>query len=169
MPLGPLAVATDFAREIYDEIGNGYTACRKADSRLARPLFAALGPGRVLNIQAGTGSYEPPDRQVVAAEPSVVMIRLQRLKGRSVTAVMVPHDCRNGMAIANWRRPSAYLDPQVWAGTSAFRQIAPAALQRGLGQLARGLRDGQWHQRDGHLLHRDEFDCGLRLLVGGAA
>jgi SAM-dependent methyltransferase len=38
-------------------------------------IHAALGDGRtVLNVGAGTGSYEPRDRFVIAAEPSRVML-----------------------------------------------------------------------------------------------
>ncbi len=102
-----------------------------------------------------------------ARAPSIGEI-LEGIEGRSVTTVMVPHDCRDGMSMAYWRRPWAYLDPGVWAGCSALRQIAPSALQRGLSRLERDLRYGRWHQRYGHLLHLEEFDCGLRLLVGEA-
>jgi SAM-dependent methyltransferase len=42
---------------------------------MAARLTAALGGARsVLNVGAGTGSYEPADRAVVAAEPSAVML-----------------------------------------------------------------------------------------------
>jgi SAM-dependent methyltransferase len=42
---------------------------------LAEPIWLALGDaGSVVNVGAGTGSYEPPDRQVTAVEPSAVMI-----------------------------------------------------------------------------------------------
>ncbi len=42
---------------------------------MAEPIWLALGDARsVVNVGAGTGSYEPPDRDVVAVEPSEVMI-----------------------------------------------------------------------------------------------
>jgi SAM-dependent methyltransferase len=48
---------------------------RVADPRLAQPIRDALGDARsVVNVGAGTGSYEPRDREVVAVEPSAVMI-----------------------------------------------------------------------------------------------
>jgi len=60
---------------VYDTIGRGYAQQRRPDPRIAAHLNAALGAARsVLNVGAGTGSYEPPDRRVVAAEPSAVMI-----------------------------------------------------------------------------------------------
>ncbi len=63
---------------LYDTIGAAYTATRKTEPRIAAQIWAALGDAQtVLNVGAGTGSYEPPDRQVLAVEPSAVM-RSQR-------------------------------------------------------------------------------------------
>jgi SAM-dependent methyltransferase len=63
-------------RQIYDRIGVGYTHNRRADPRIASKIVAALGDAAtVVNVGAGTGSYEPLDRPVVAVEPSWVMIR----------------------------------------------------------------------------------------------
>ncbi len=59
----------------YDRIGVGYRAIRRTDPVLASRIWAALGDARtVLNVGAGTGSYEPLDRWVLAVEPSGVMI-----------------------------------------------------------------------------------------------
>jgi SAM-dependent methyltransferase len=59
----------------YDVIGRSYTATRGTDPRIAQAIWEALGDARtVLNVGAGTGSYEPPDREVTAVEPSAVMI-----------------------------------------------------------------------------------------------
>jgi SAM-dependent methyltransferase len=61
--------------QLYDRIGVGYTTVRGEDPRIAAAIHAALGDARtVLNVGAGTGSYEPGDRQVTAVEPSEVMI-----------------------------------------------------------------------------------------------
>src|SRR4051812_35572854 len=58
----------------YDPIGGGYARRRRGDPRLRRRIHAALGDARtVVNVGAGTGSYEPRDRHVVAIEPSDVM------------------------------------------------------------------------------------------------
>jgi SAM-dependent methyltransferase len=60
---------------LYDRIGAGYTATRRADPRIAARIEAALGDARtVLNVGAGTGNYEPRDREVTAVEPSETMI-----------------------------------------------------------------------------------------------
>jgi SAM-dependent methyltransferase len=60
---------------LYDRIGRSYEATRKPDPRIAALLLEALADARsVLNVGAGTGSYEPTDRDVVAVEPSATMI-----------------------------------------------------------------------------------------------
>ena len=61
--------------ELYDRIGRSYVTTRGTDTRIARAIWSALGDARtILNVGAGTGNYEPPDREVVALEPSPVMI-----------------------------------------------------------------------------------------------
>ena len=63
---------------LYDTIGATYTVTRRTEPRIAAQIWAALGDARtVLNVGAGTGSYEPPDRDVLAVEPSTLM-RSQR-------------------------------------------------------------------------------------------
>jgi SAM-dependent methyltransferase len=64
------------SRPLYDRIGSGYAALRRPDPRIAARIDAGLGAaGSVLNVGAGTGSYEPPGRRVVAVEPSAEMVR----------------------------------------------------------------------------------------------
>jgi ubiquinone/menaquinone biosynthesis C-methylase UbiE len=59
----------------YDQIGIGYGHLRKPDPRLAAAICEALGDARtVVNVGAGAGSYEPVAGQVVAVEPSAVML-----------------------------------------------------------------------------------------------
>lgn len=63
----------------YDTIGHGYADLRRPDPRLQCAIDRALGDcSSIANIGAGTGSYEPPGRTVVAVEPSEVMIRQRR-------------------------------------------------------------------------------------------
>jgi hypothetical protein len=59
----------------YDRIGSSYTTTRGEEPRIARAIREALADAHtVLNVGAGTGSYEPHDREVVAVEPSAVMV-----------------------------------------------------------------------------------------------
>ena len=60
---------------LYDEIGEGYPRTRRADPRIAALIDHALGDARtVVNVGAGTGNYEPAQREVTAVEPSAAMI-----------------------------------------------------------------------------------------------
>jgi SAM-dependent methyltransferase len=71
----------DAGRAIYDQIGRGYREVRRPHPRIAERIEAALGDAEsVLNVGAGTGSYEPLGRRVVAVEPSQQMIE-QRPEG----------------------------------------------------------------------------------------
>jgi SAM-dependent methyltransferase len=240
----------------YDRIGVGYATRRRDEPRFAEAILHALGDAwRVLNVGAGTGSYEPPDRQVIALEPSEVMIRqragsrypvvqgiaesmpfpsrsfdaalavltvhhwsnraaglaelcrvsrrrvvvsfdpevhnrlwlmdyipelarleslrapsigelVEKINGTVVTMLPVPCDCVDGMTVAFWQRPAAYLDPEVRLGSSCLRQAEPHAVQRGLRKLEADLQSGTWQKRYGHLLELSELDCGIRLIVG---
>jgi SAM-dependent methyltransferase len=59
----------------YDRIGTSYTRTRRPDPRVEALVLAALGDaGRIVNVGAGAGSYEPPGRTVAAVEPSPTMI-----------------------------------------------------------------------------------------------
>src|SRR3954470_17922171 len=105
--------------QLYDTIGATYTVTRRTEPRIAAQIWAALGDARtVLNVGAGTGSYEPPDRQVIAVEPSAVM-RAQRPPDAApclaATAESLPFDDQSfdaAMAIAtihHWPDPIAGL------------------------------------------------------------
>ena len=60
---------------VFDRIGSAYTRARRPDPRIMAAIGAALGDVRTLvNVGAGAGAYEPPDRPVVAVEPSRAMI-----------------------------------------------------------------------------------------------
>lgn len=80
--------------QVYDEIGAGYARARRPDPRIARQIARALGgAATIVNVGAGTGSYEPEDRTVVAVEPSQTMIA-QRPEGSApvvqASAVALP-------------------------------------------------------------------------------
>lgn len=61
---------------IYDTIGIDYANLRRPDPRIAKQIFAQLSNAEsILNIGAGAGSYEPKQANLVAVEPSIVMIK----------------------------------------------------------------------------------------------
>lgn len=240
---------------IYDRIGVEYSRLRRADPRLATAIDAALGDARtVLNVGAGTGSYEPECREVTALEPSMAMIRqrgideapviqgsaeaipfaddsydaamavltihhwsdcarglremrrvardrvvlvtfdpnarpwltdylpqvaeldeqamptMEQLAGwlgpLSIEPLPVPRDCTDGFLYAYWARPSAYLDPRVRKGSSAFWQLD--GLEAGLDRLAEDIRSGEWTRRYADLLDCETYDAGYRLVIARA-
>ena len=76
----------------------------------------------------------------------------------------IPHDCRDGFLSAYWRRPHAYLDPEVRAGISVFRLLPPEDVDDAMTRLARDLDSGEWHRRHADLLELEEWDLGYRLV-----
>ncbi|MFE9610845.1 methyltransferase domain-containing protein [Streptomyces sp. NPDC006012] len=240
----------------YNSIGVTYAHTRRPDPRIAVRIQQALGDAAtVINVGAGTGSYEP-SQTVLAVEPSSVMIaqrpvgsapaleasaesipladdsadaamalltvhhwsdleagigellRIARqriviltfepdinhrfwlleeylpeaaafedtravaverlvtlLGGARVETVPIPHDCTDGFLAAYWRRPEAYLDPDVRAGISLLAQTGEEILQPGLARLSDDLSSGRWQQRHADLLERETLDVGYRLLV----
>ncbi len=61
---------------IYDQIGTGYTVSRCTDPHIETQIRSELvGAKRIINIGAGTGSYEPEDVDLIAVEPSIEMIK----------------------------------------------------------------------------------------------
>jgi hypothetical protein len=70
--------------ELYDRIGRSYTTTRRPDRRIATAIWDALGDARtVLNVGAGAGAYEPPDRDVVALAGDDRAAAARRGAGRS--------------------------------------------------------------------------------------
>jgi SAM-dependent methyltransferase len=80
----------------YDRIGLNYADLRRPDSRIAARIEQALGPAQtILNVGAGTGSYEPAGRQLTAVEPSAEMIRQRVAPAKAViqaSAESLPFD-----------------------------------------------------------------------------
>jgi SAM-dependent methyltransferase len=63
------------ASALYDQIGKTYRRTREPDPRVLAAIERALeGCASVLNVGAGTGSYELDERALIAVEPSSTMI-----------------------------------------------------------------------------------------------
>ena len=82
-----------------------------------------------------------------------------------VQTMWIPADCSDGVAAAYWRRPEAYLDPEVQRSMSILALLPEDVVARGAAALAADLRDGTWHERHGDLLERSEADFGYRLAI----
>jgi SAM-dependent methyltransferase len=111
----------------YDSIGFGYSQCRREDPSLYEKIVSALESSQtVVNVGAGSGSYEPRDRTVLAVEPSEVMARQRRLgtlPAIKATANRLPfHDksvdaCMTILSLHHWH-------PSQMVGVQEMRRIA---------------------------------------------
>lgn len=81
---------------LYDDIGISYSVMRCTDPKIAQQLYAELqGATRIVNIGAGTGSYEPDGVELVAVEPSAEMISQRHVNSHRVeqaSAEQLPFD-----------------------------------------------------------------------------
>ena len=112
--------------QLYDTIGATYTVTRRTEPRIAEQVWAALGDAQtVLNVGAGTGSYEPPGRDVTAVEPSAVM-RAQRPAGAApcvaATAESLPFEDQSFDAAMAFATIDHWQDPI--AGLREMRRVA---------------------------------------------
>ena len=164
---------------LYDRIGGTYTRTRRTEPRIAEQLWRALGDARtVLNVGAGTGSYEPSDRYVLAVEPSARM-RAQRPPGAAPclvdTAPSLPFDdlaFDAAMAVHtvhHWEDPVAGLlelrDIQQEAGFGRVAErvrVARAAVEQAFDVGLAGRFDG-----DGRGCCGAGACCGHAPSVGG--
>lgn len=171
------------APALYDRIGTSYGRFRQPDPRIAAQIGAALGSARtIIDVGAGTGSYEPAGRRVIAVEPSEVMLAQRPADAapavRAVAealpfpdhsfdaalAILTVHHT-DGFGEAYWGRPEAYLDPGVRASMSACSTLSPAEVDAGVNRLRADLASGRWDERHGHLRRQPALDTGHRLII----
>ena len=81
----------------------------------------------------------------------------------SITEVPIPSDCTDGFLGAYWKRPDAYLIPEVRNAISTFSKIRN--LEVGLAQLRQDLESGEWSRRNSKLDKLSGLDLGYRLIV----
>lgn len=84
-----------------------------------------------------------------------------------VQVMWIPADCSDGVAAAYWRRPEAYLAPEIQRSMSILALLPDDVLARGTDRLASDLADGTWLARHGDLLEHDRADYGYRLVIAG--
>ena len=89
---------------LYDSIGSAYSLTRREDPRIGERIRLALGAAStVINVGAGTGSYEPRDRMVVAVDPSALMLSQRR-----------PDTAPAVRAVAEASRSTKTLSTRLW-------------------------------------------------------
>jgi SAM-dependent methyltransferase len=82
-----------------------------------------------------------------------------------IRPVPVPHNCVDGFLGAYWRRPETYLRPAVRAAMSGIALLDQDVVTAACRRLYADLATGRWHDRNGHLLDRTEYDIGYRLVL----
>jgi SAM-dependent methyltransferase len=130
--------------QLYDTIGATYTVTRRTEPRIAARVWAALGDARsVLNVGAGTGSYEPAGLEVTAVEPSAVM-RAQRPAGAApcvdATAENLPFEDQSFDAAMAFATIHHWQDPI--GGLREMRRVA-----RRVVVFTGATSDAEWYGR----------------------
>lgn len=87
------------------------------------------------------------------------------LGGGTIEVLPVPHDCVDGFLHAWWRRPEAYLEPDVRAAISGLARLPDDVVAAGVERLRADLASGAWAERHADLLDRTELDAGYRLVI----
>ena len=112
---------------LYDTIGKGYAVHRRPDPRIAKQIADALGDAQtIVNIGAGTGSYEIPGRHIAAIEPSAEMLA-QRAPGAT-------------RAIQGFAEAIPFPDKSFDAATAFLTTHHWADLDKGLREMKRVSR-----------------------------
>lgn len=241
-------------KPIYDDIGINYSVMRCTDPKIMAQLSVELeGATRIVNIGAGTGSYEPEDLPLVAVEPSSEMIaqrkvgshpvkqasaellpfednsfshamtilsmhhwadrprgfsEINRVATEKFVAISwnphaepfwltrdyfpeihemdkaifpdldeltqffddvqirplpIPEDCEDGFFAAFWKRPFAYLRPEVRQATSPFSKVKNP--ESGLQKLKDDLESGAWAEKNQAILQLPALDVGYVLIT----
>jgi SAM-dependent methyltransferase len=121
-----LTKETEKMTQLYDAIGVGYGNYRRPDARIAMAIRHALGnTDTVVNVGAGTGSYEPEDRRVVAVEPSMVMIRQRPVGSAPVVQASAMHlPFRDASFAASLAVLTIHHWPERWRGLDELARVA---------------------------------------------
>ena len=109
--------------------------------------------------------YFPAAASVSAASELSIEQVAEIIAADRVETILVPHDCSDGFGPAYWRRPGAYLEPDVRSCISGLARLPAKDLKPGLERLRHDLDAGTWQTRHHDLLNLDAIDAGLRLIV----
>ena len=136
--------------QLYDIIGTSYPVTRRTEPRIAAQVWDALGDARtVVNVGAGTGSYEPSDRDVTAVEPSALM-RSQRPSGaaRCVAGLAERLPFRDGSFDAAMAFATVHHWQDPIAGLREMQRVARRVVVFTHDTSDRGWRQRFWLTRD---------------------
>jgi SAM-dependent methyltransferase len=106
-----------------------------------------------------------PESVVRESQLPTVAAIAARLAPCRIEPLPVPADCTDGFFGAYWRRPHAYLDPDVRRAISALALLDAGLVSAAVERLRRDLADGSWLARYAVLIDLNEIDLGYRLVV----
>ena len=108
---------------VYERIGHGYATQRRPDPRIEARIRAALGDAHtILNVGAGTGSYEPAG--AVALEPSPTMIAQRTTSNPCARGVADALPFRDGAFDAALAVMTVHHWPDRIAGLRELQRVA---------------------------------------------
>jgi len=81
----------------------------------------------------------------------------------SVRPLKIPNDCKDGLLVAFWQRPEAYLNSNVRQATSPFSKIENLA--EGLQKVENDIASGAWAKNNSDILNSVFLDVGYRLIA----
>lgn len=87
------------------------------------------------------------------------------LQNFEVQIIPIPAQCEDGFVGSFWKRPKAYLDPEVQRTNSAMALLDAEQLGKGLRRLRHDLLTGIWYDRNSNLADLNELDLGYRLVI----
>jgi SAM-dependent methyltransferase len=145
----------------WTDVAAGVAELRRIARR--RLVFLTWRPVELARIWIS--DYLPVAARVDATSDRPLAALTEVLPDARLIPVPIPHDCIDGFGAAYWRRPEAYLDPDIRAGISFFARASEDELRPGLNRLAEDLRTGRWHAAHADLLERDTLDVGYCLLL----
>ncbi|PCH60722.1 MAG: SAM-dependent methyltransferase [SAR86 cluster bacterium] len=135
---------------IYNQIGQTYSLGRRTDPHIAAQLHSHLeGASSLLNIGAGTGSYEPKHIPVTAVEPSSTMIK-QRLTSSHVTTNVIQGPAESlAVADKSFSHAMTVLSMHHWQDRAkAFSEIKRVTRERFVALTWDPAADPFWLTRD---------------------
>ena len=111
--------------------------------------------------------YVPELFEVEAARmPAMDRVRAGLGGTTEAFVVPIPADCTDRFGQALFARPEQLLDPNVRRAMSAWSFLDASRIDEFVAALESDLADGRWDARYGHFRELDEFDGGMRLVVG---
>lgn len=132
---------------LYDRISKGYYGVRRPDSYWAGQIEShILSTDIVLNVGAGTGSYEPEAHRTVAIEPSFTMIKQRSPRSapavQAMAEVLPFKDCAFSLALS-------VLSSHHWTSRAlAFEEIGRVATRKAVFVTWDPDHEGFWLTQD---------------------